>query len=46
MPIQRQHPAFPPSKIRHTAPASRVPAVHIGGSFASFAYFANLKHDA
>jgi hypothetical protein len=39
-PMQRQVPVFPPSKIGHGAPASRVPAVPAGGNFAMFANFA------
>jgi hypothetical protein len=38
--MQRQVPVFPPSKIGHGAPASRVPAVPAGGNFAMFANFA------
>jgi hypothetical protein len=36
--IQRQAPLFPPSKSRHAAPASIVPAIHSGGKLANFAY--------
>jgi hypothetical protein len=36
--FQRQSPAFPPSKSRPSAPASRIPAVHSGGNFAILAF--------
>jgi hypothetical protein len=41
--MQRHAPCFSPSKIRHAAPASRVPAIHIGGNFAIFAFTQKQK---
>jgi hypothetical protein len=32
--IQRHAPSLPPSKFRHAAPTSRIPAVHSGGNLA------------
>jgi hypothetical protein len=40
--FQWQQPSFPPDKIAHSAPYSRVPAGHFSGKSAKFAKIANL----
>jgi hypothetical protein len=40
--FQRHAPSRPPDKIRHTAPASRIPTVHRGGKLANSAIRAPL----